>query len=191
MVNDMGTAILIANFFLVAVVCWQTYETRRQATGSESQVAAIRKQTVADHERRKKQSTIEFYTNLRSSRMALQVEIDAALGHDVLRKGDVARLLDDEERGDAQALEIVRLLRHYFTGLESLATGVNMGVYSYSATRRLAGSHVSEMFDQYKAFVLLSRQRKGKDTLYIELERLVERLNREGARDDRGKITHS
>ncbi len=187
----MDTLILVANFVLVSIVGWQAFETRRQAQGSHDQAAAVRNQTTADHERRKKQSTIEFYSNLRSSRMALQTEIDAALGHDVLRKSDVARLLDDEERGDAQALEIVRLLRHYFTGLESLATGVNMDVYCYSATRRLAGSHISEMFDQYKAFVLLSRQRKGKDSLYAELERLVDRMNSDRERDDRGQIEHS
>lgn len=187
----MDIALLAVNVLLLSVIAWQAWEARRQAEGARAQAVAVREQTAADHERRKKQATIEYYSNLRSSRRELQAEVEHKFGHDALAASEVVLLLDQEERGEPTAIEVIRLIKAYFTGLESLAAGVNLEVFDYQTLRRLGGAHIRTVFRQYRAFVDVSRQRKSQDTLYVELELLHDRLSQERPVEERGVIEHS
>lgn len=185
----MELAILVVNAVAMSVIAWQAYETRRQATSASKQVELAHLQISADHERRKKQATIEYYSQLRSARIELQATVEAHFGRETIREKEILELLEREASADKSAIEIARVLREYLAGLERLCVGVNTGVFDFDVVRRLGGGHISNVFMRHSAYIIIARRRNQQPTLYCELERLANELRLASNTDDSGRLT--
>ncbi|MCB2263780.1 MAG: DUF4760 domain-containing protein [Candidatus Thiosymbion ectosymbiont of Robbea hypermnestra] len=134
----------------------------------------------ADHERQKKQATIEYIGQIwRESRYHLESQY----GTDSLTIDDVSEL----EQNKKQLAEVVRILGQ----LEHVAVGVNTGVYDKEILYRMLARKIPGIFRRCSEFI--KSRRKNNARAYNELEELVlyfEERNREKPPEG-GEIRHS
>jgi len=124
-------------------------------------VVQIRQQTKisrADHERQRKQSTIEFY-NLLSSE---SYELLNTIG---IKKLDLSSVNSDKEFRKS----VVR----YLGRLERLATGVATDVYDFDILCIMAGRYLIKKYEQFETYIEESRNSKNAPLLYREFELLI------------------
>jgi hypothetical protein len=119
----------------------------------------------ADHERRKKQATIEF---LMSQVRPLWTEgkrmLDAKWGTSVLSEDAL-----NEIQEDSNAREIVtNLLGH----LEYLSVGINAKIYDKDILYRASGTYLIRLFYRLRPYIKLAQ--RDLPTIYIEFEALIQ-----------------
>ena len=152
--DQIPLGLLILNFVLLLVLVQQVREARRTRE--------------ADHERRSKQATIEYYSGLRDAQEEIRALVDTQLGTDTLSEAEVVALLDSQDGSTARALRL------YLSRLEWLAADANSRVYDRAVLRRLAGTRIVWDFHRFRNYTLLQRRRLDHPTLHTELEALVE-----------------
>ena len=111
------------------------------------QLELARKAFKADHERRKKQATVEFVSRLRDSSWPLEITLRSKFGDNVINNGEI----DGKE-------EIT--IGRFLSLVEQLATGVNVGVFDYDVVSRMIGYHLTSMYDKLHPFIDKSRGNK-------------------------------
>ncbi|NEQ97940.1 MAG: DUF4760 domain-containing protein [Cyanothece sp. SIO2G6] len=134
----------------------------------------------ADHERKRKQSTIEYIGKIWSES---RYELESRYGTDPLTKEDIK----DIENNKELTASVIRLLGQ----LEHIAVGVNSGVYDKDILYRMSSASISKIYARLYLFV--EERRKNNPRAYIELEELVSEF-RERNRDrpgTSGNIRHS
>lgn len=121
----------------------------------------------ADHERRKKQATIEF---LMAQVRPLWTEgrhlLDKKWGTGVLNEDSLKQIEDDPE---ARVI-VTSLLGH----LEYLSVGINTGIYDKDILFRASGTSMIRLFHRLRPYIKLSQ--KNQVTAYIEFENLIHDL---------------
>lgn len=119
----------------------------------------------AEHERQKKQSTIEFFNKINEETSTLRREVRVAL---------------DKSPGsiDSFNTETSQMLRRYLTLMEHFCVGITTGVYDLGVLFLLAGSSIIELYDQIECFIQKQRCDRSNATIYAEYCRTVERLKR-------------
>jgi hypothetical protein len=130
-----------------------------------------RKTFLADHERRKKQSTIEFYHTI-SNGAGLPLR-------DLIHKvyGSLTTITPNDEKYK-ETPELREKTRSYFRNMERLAVGINCGIYDFEVFYRLSGEPTVQLF---KALLpLIEDRRKATDavTFCIEFEKLCSELSK-------------
>lgn len=114
----------------------------------------------ADHERRKKQATIEYVGQiLREARFT----IDARYRSRILTNEELSKLIDTPED--------YAKWRNALGVFEHLAVGVSAGVYDKDILYRMSGSYIIELFAVIKPYVLLKREKLP--FAYAEFEQLA------------------
>lgn len=119
----------------------------------------------AEHERQKKQSTIEFFNKINEETSTLRREVRVALE----KSPDVI---------DSFNAETSQMLRRYLTLMEHFCVGITTGVYDLGVLFLLAGSSIIELYDQIECFIQKQRDDRSAPTIYAEYCRTVERLKR-------------
>ncbi len=115
----------------------------------------------ADHERRRKQATIEQVGNeYRACRYALEDRF----GTKSLTDEDIAKIQEDKE----YEATIVRLL----AVLEHIAVGVNTGIYDEEIVFRMSSTSMIGIFKRLEPYIRY-RQRNYNEASYIEFNHLV------------------
>ena len=66
----------------------------------------------------------------------------------------------------------------YLSRLERLAIGIATDVYDFDVFNLMSGRYVCKKFEQLQQYIYESRIAKDAPTLYIELELLVERIEK-------------
>jgi len=129
-------------------------------------VVQIRQQTKisrADHDRQKKQSTIEFYNTLSSESYQFLDDI----------KGRTINI------GVANAdKELRKSVIRYLSRLERLAIGVASEVYDFQILCLMSGRYLIKKYKQFKSYIDEARIEKDAPMLYKEFELLVERIEK-------------
>ncbi len=126
----------------------------------------IRQQTKisrADHDRQKKQSTIEFYNSLSSSSYQL---LDAIKS----RPLNLSSVNSDK----ALRKSVIRYLSH----LERLSIGVATDVYDFNILCLMSGRYLIKKYEQFEVYINESRISKAAPMLYKEFELLVARIKK-------------
>lgn len=142
---------LVASLLTLSIVTLQLY--------------LIYKAFLADHERRKKQATIEYINLIRDRYRTIDFDLRGKYGEGEL---DTNKLTDDELQA---ALELLSVVEH-------LAVGVNTGVYSLNVLSRLSGGYFSQLFERYYPVIRARRQMRGmKPTLFNEMEKMYQDLS--------------
>lgn len=100
----------------------------------------------ADHERRKKQATIEYVGNiLRDARL----KIDARYDLKTLTEEDIRRIKSNPEE-EAE-------LRNTLGAIEHLMVGIHTGVYDKDILYRMSASYITNLFDRVKPYIDVAR----------------------------------
>lgn len=115
----------------------------------------------ADHERRKKQATIEYTAHLlRECRSA----IDAKYKFQTLTEDDMNRIRGNSEE-EAELRKIMGTIEH-------LSVGINTGVYDKDILYRMSASYFISIFKRMRPFIDYMRKEFSQNA-YTELEQIA------------------
>jgi len=123
----------------------------------------------ADHERQKKQSTVEFDREISSIAVDLQNQIKDIFHDDVINPND--------ERYDKNN-NIQNIIKNYLSLMEQFSLGINMGIYDITTYIRLSGRTTTNWYNQLKEIINDNRNKNSQPSLYIEFEMMVEKINK-------------
>ena len=114
----------------------------------------------ADHDRRKKQSTLEFGSQLRRFIQPQKKQILKKYGNNIINIDEL-----DEE--------YINLIREYLEVVEDLSVGVNTEIYDLDIVNRMYGNFLINMYEKCAPYIKKRRIEEGLNSLYEEYERLV------------------
>lgn len=119
----------------------------------------------ADHERRKKEATIEYINNVRQLWSKNRQDFDKKFGahSHSLTDEDVSNINNDKE--------LKETVRGLLGLLEHISVGMNTGVYDKNLLFRMSGKYLIDLFDRFKPYIKESQ--KENPYSYIEFEELV------------------
>ena len=129
--------------------------------------------TARDHDRRKKQATIDFWAATQDRRLALAIQLP--LDRDVK---EIKKFLKEAGQGDN---EKVRTLADFLGLYEMLATGINADVFDFELFAVMAGPRITSVVDNYGDWIQERRDERKDPLLYDELTHLASRLARRWA----------
>ena len=148
------------------------------------QLAIAVRSFKAEHERKKKQATIEYIHNAREVYNKSRRNVEAMFGTDVLTEANVIELVKDSRAKD----EIKDLLAI----LEYISVGMNTGVFDKDLWYRMSGAFLIRVYNQARSYIKYSQ--KDHPTAYIEFEEIVkdfEERNRKKVASTKGNIKYS
>lgn len=134
---------------------------------------------VIDHDRRRKQATIEFVGGVQRLIQEPEDDLDVILGDELLIPSEAKKLFD------AQGKEFA-MLRAYLNKIEHVATGANANVFDQHLLYRLAGNFLTRRWQRYKNWIELVQAKHGKKR-YCEFQELVELFER-WQRAEKGRV---
>jgi Domain of unknown function (DUF4760) len=150
------------------------YVLVRQLGAVRDQIAQARDATVAEHDRRRREATIDFYL----ATMRRRHELRDYLADDRDREA-VAHLIE-EVRDDGIDSEKGHAVRDYLNLWESLAVGVETDVYALEIADALTGARIVSIAENYQEFIAWRRdaieQVGSEEKLYEALERVARRI---------------
>jgi len=135
----------------------------------------------ADHERRRKQATIEYAGQLlREARM----KIDVRYRFQALTSEDINKVMSNPEE-EAELRNILGVFEH-------LAVGVHAGVYDRDILYRMSATYIISIFQRVKAYIDVARE-KFSPNAFTEFERLATEFKsrKENAISVKGDIEYS
>ncbi len=138
------------------------------------QLGAIKRAHLADHERRKKQATIEYMNEFRNSYKPIE---------EMLFSGQIN--LDDLKDHTAVCI------RNILSQVEHLAVGVETGIYDFELVNRMSGAFLMNMYSKFKKYIEGMREARGNHNIYIEFENLQKRIREARQIGNGGNIQHS
>jgi len=128
----------------------------------------------ADHERRKKQVTIEYYNNIFiTATIPLRQELRKAFGENYYKH----RILPDDEKWKENTVLYDRVIT-YCRSMERFAVGISIGVFDFDTFNRFSGKTTVMLFEQIQP--IIEEKRKIMDynayceefqSLYLDLSR--------------------
>lgn len=159
-VDGAGATIAIVGLF---VVWYQLYRHRTERrTDSDRQ----RMELEADHDRRQKQATIEYTSNVRVAWVTARRKLREALGEGKLTHDKVQQIMKQPE--------IDQQVRDLLGALEELAVGTNIEVFDREVIGMMCSSFLIDMYDDFEAYITASQREQP--TYYVEFENLVRYL---------------
>lgn len=138
----------------------------------------------ADHERRKKQSTIEYLNNLRTSYRNWNNELIKKFGADPVGTETANKIIED--------VESWTILKDMLGLFEHLAVGINTSVFDIDILNKMAGQYLIDVYDRWKVYINERRKDPKRQNVYRDYEILVNRLHSIRKKDDGiGSIRYS
>ncbi|MGK3994518.1 DUF4760 domain-containing protein [Sorangium sp. So ce1024] len=123
----------------------------------------------ADHERRKKQATIEYANDIRDLWQQRRVTIENGINRRIentskpLTPEEVQTIKDSPDLRDA--------VREFLARLEHLSVGVNTCVFDKNILYRMSGSYLIRVYEFMEPYIISVRP--NSKYAYIELEHMV------------------
>jgi hypothetical protein len=122
----------------------------------------------ADHERRKKQATIEYINMIRPEYRKINNLLLEKFGNDPIGESEIKKIIEDHELW-SKLKDILGMFEH-------LATGINTGVFDIQILNRMAGSYIIIVYDRFFVYIRERRKATGNNFLFDEYEFLINRL---------------
>lgn len=131
-----------------------------------------------DHERRKKQATIEYFESMTTKHFESQ-----AIFNDKMNRADI-----DIERLEYNP-ELLKEATSILAAFERLSVGVNTNVFDFDILDRMAGSYLIYLYARFTPYIEKIRRDATRQKSYTEFEQLVQRIKRKrNLVNDAGKI---
>ncbi|NUT38077.1 MAG: DUF4760 domain-containing protein [Hamadaea sp.] len=148
----------VTNIVVFGVLLWQLRVLR-------SQITQTGHATLLDHDRRRKQATIEFYaTTLHQQRQLREV-----LPHD-RESGKVDRVVRRALAGDDT---LNKAIADYLTLHNLIAVSVRSDVFDVSVIDHIFGGRLMQLEANYRAWVTHARESLNYPTMYSDIEWLA------------------
>jgi len=136
------------------------------------------KSFLADHERRRKQATIEFTHKIMLLRQPLLRQIEHIFKKDVINVSD-SRYAND--------VDLQWSIRDFLSIMERMATGVNIGVYDLNVYTLITGTATINTYKMLSPVIDYARHSDNNPNLYIQYENLVGNIKLEKERIAKAK----
>lgn len=117
----------------------------------------------ADHDRRKKQATLEYINSISPVYRDMKNMIVSQFGNDVLTKENVSVILNDPEKKIS--------VMDYLNGLEHLCVGVNSNVFDKEIFYRMSGTRIIKTLDIFNIYI--QEIQRQNPTAYSEFTHLA------------------
>jgi hypothetical protein len=127
----------------------------------------------ADHERRKKQATIDFCHKIEGELYPLLEQINAKFQDD--RVVNVCDVNSKDKDKDKEIL--LDTIKKYLASMEMLAVGINTGIHDIAVFDRMAGNFAIRIFYRFREIILFLRGPNNTHR-YADFERLVLELEK-------------
>lgn len=127
------------------------------------------KSLIADHERRKKQSTLEFYTNIYPCLSEYRTKITDIFGSGYVTPDD-ARY--------RQNADIQKIIYEYLVILERFAVGVNSGIYDINVFAKTSGKVVSDMYKKLSPIIEEMRINQNYPEMFNDFEEMSKNVEK-------------
>jgi hypothetical protein len=106
----------------------------------------------AEHERQKKQATIEYVKAIRPLYREAKLKVDKKFGDKTLSEADVEELEKDFDTKES--------LKDLLSILEHAAVGMNAGVFDKDLWYRMSGSFLIRIYRRFYAYIKKAQQRQ-------------------------------
>ena len=152
---------IAANLAVIAGVVVAVMQLRKMRISNDQQEQTF----LADHERRKKQSTIEFYN---------EIDRETVVMKTLIYKKDPRGVINVDVIGSDA--ELAASIKRYLSLMERFAVGVNTNVYDIGVFDRIAGGATVKTYYKLREYILGAR--KKSHSAYIDLELMVQDLEK-------------
>ena len=124
------------------------------------------KSILADHERRKKQSTIEFSHQVLEERIKATDQINK-----VFKNQEVVNVTTPDYINNVN--DVKGAISRYLNLMERISVGINIGVYDRDTFMRITGSLTIKFYRRIEPVIMEKRKKTGNPKAYCDFEQLV------------------
>lgn len=117
----------------------------------------------ADHERRKKQATLEFVHHVRPIWIETKHVLEEKWGNDPLTSKELVLIEND--------IKLRSVIRNALGSIEHMAVGMNSGVFDKDLLYRMSGTHLISFYDRLHGYI--KQKRLLNTAAYTEYEALI------------------
>lgn len=160
---DIST--IITNLFLAVGVIIAVFQLIQMKKSNLLQTQSM----MADHERRKKQSTLEFYTNIYPHLSELRTKITDTFGSEYITPND-SRYAND--------INIQKTVYEYLVIIERFAVGVNTGIYDIGIFVNTSGKVVSDMYKKLSPIINEMRLTQNYPEMFSDFEKMSKEVEK-------------
>ena len=121
------------------------------------------KSLMADHERRKKQSTLEYYTSIYPYLSEFRTKITDLFDNDYITPNDM-RYKQNED--------IQKMIYEYLVIIERFAVGINSGIYDINIFSKTSGKVVSDMYKKLSPIIEEMRVIQNYPEMFNDYEKM-------------------
>ena len=140
------------------------------------QIGQAQELFVAEQDRAKRQSTLEFMANTIDRKQELHLKVPYEEEKDAV-KDFLGKVRTSEEAR--------KTLWNYLNYHETIATGVNCGIFEIDVVARSMGATIVRVFDAYRDIIMEERAKYGRPKMYWETETLAHALRKRYPRSQR------
>lgn len=155
---------IITNIFLIAGTVVAALQLVKMGENNSLQLKNI----LADHERRRKQSTLEFYSELYPYLSELRTKITDVFCDEYINPSDPRY---------AENQEIQKVIYEYLVIVERFSVGINSGVYDIDVFARTSGKTVSSMYKKLSPIINLWRTTQNYPEMFYDLEKMSREID--------------
>lgn len=138
-------------------------------------VLGVLYQVHADHDRRCKQATIDFYTSTIEVRRQLRHRLPPDRDTHGVRAALESVASSDVHELAEEGRTLLAAVQEYLSYHETLAVGVLNGVFNERIVRDLAESRIKAVISSYGPFIQARREKWANPHLFVALEQLGRR----------------
>lgn len=161
----IGISTIISNVFLSVGVVIAVFQLVQMRKGNILQFNS----TKADHDRRRKQSTIEFYNEIYPYLKDCKAEIVNAFGEGYVTP-------DDQRYQENPSLQ--KAITEYLTVIERFAVGINAGIYDINVFARTSGKVVSDTYKRLSPVIENMRKVQNYPQLFNDFEKMCKEVDK-------------
>lgn len=121
------------------------------------------KSLMADHERRKKQSTLEFYSDIYPYLSEFRIKITDVFGNGYVTPDDIRY---------KQNTDIQKMIYEYLVIIERFAVGINSGIYDINVFAKTSGKIVSDMYKKLSPIIENMRIIQNYPEMFNDFEKM-------------------
>lgn len=149
----------VTNVFLIAGVLIAILQLIKMKESNSLQLESI----LADHERKKKQSTLEFYSEIYPYLSELRAKITDVFCNEHINPNDT-RFTENQD--------MQKVIYEYLVILERFSVGINSGVYDIDIFALTSGKTVSDMYKKLSSIIDYWRTTQHYPEMFYDLERM-------------------